>query len=70
MSIFVLDDRDIEHELPGTGVWLTVGCFSVWVHRADEGLSISVYPKDQQGLPDSVAELWVLDSEVQGGETT
>jgi len=59
-----ISDTDYELE-EGASVWITVNNLSVNVAWKDEGVSVSVYPLDNESDP-SITETWALFSEGEG----
>jgi hypothetical protein len=52
-----LDDQAKDYELVGNSCWITVGRFSVYIRKLDEGVSAEIYPLNDE-MSDSLAECW------------
>jgi hypothetical protein len=50
-------DRDYELPKKVSSVWVGVDGFSVYIHRADEGVVVDVYAKNRE-MDESIASTW------------
>lgn len=58
----------LDYTLDGNSVWLTVKGFSVYVQKTDEGISVDIYPLDNEAARESLASCYAFDSELESDD--
>ena len=58
--VVAVNEETAEYKLEGDHAWITVGNVSVYIKRADEGVSVDLYPTDGED-DESLAGTWITN---------